>query len=300
MTERTWIGGGKNKASNPHHWNPAGVPQPGDALSLPFGSTINIADDDLQGDVLTVSSGPDPDATTTLNLRHHADVILSAGLGARPSVTVNVHGTGTLHLGTGPSAADGAAVSVNVPGNAKLFGTFDLIYSSLTMSGGNHSVWENNETTALAASQAIIAVDVQGSGTINVFSATLGSHMEFAGYVSPGQMVNLRGNSDRPGSSLTIDDPQDFHGAIAFRGAPSALASTADLVGLATADSWSYSNDLLSLFDSCGHLVDRRTVISDDEFRAPEHGLAVTRSAGGDVVLAAGHDFGGMITSALS
>ena len=61
-TTRMWIGGGDNQASNPHDWSDPnglpGAPRPGDTLILNNG-TINISDNDLKGDTLTLAGeGP--------------------------------------------------------------------------------------------------------------------------------------------------------------------------------------------------------------------------------------------------
>jgi hypothetical protein len=63
-TTRTWIGGGNDRASNANDWSPTGAPQPGDTLTDPVnGSTINISDNVLRGDTLSIlASG------VTLNL----------------------------------------------------------------------------------------------------------------------------------------------------------------------------------------------------------------------------------------
>ena len=54
MTNRTWIGGGNNKASNPRDWSPNGAPQAGDTLTISSG-TMTVSGNDLKGDSLNVS-----------------------------------------------------------------------------------------------------------------------------------------------------------------------------------------------------------------------------------------------------
>ena len=69
MTDRTWIGGGNNDASDPNDWNPTGVPLLGDSLLMPDGGTMNIIGNDLVGDRLQVGNPNNSvDVTRTMPL----------------------------------------------------------------------------------------------------------------------------------------------------------------------------------------------------------------------------------------
>ena len=90
MTNRTWLGGGNNKASNPQDWSPAGAPPAGDALTLQSG-TMDISGNELRGDALLVTGSADIYTTDNAALNLEVDIpILSS--------TVNVHADGTLKL----------------------------------------------------------------------------------------------------------------------------------------------------------------------------------------------------------
>jgi hypothetical protein len=118
MTNRTWIGGGNDKASNPNDWSPTGAPQPGDTLTISSG-TMYVSDDNLAGDTLDLPgkervsvSGPRPwgapvfqealmpDEPTTTGGRSYR--IGDVGAGARVAQGVNiswVEGIGRLPEG---------------------------------------------------------------------------------------------------------------------------------------------------------------------------------------------------------
>ena len=80
MTDSTWTDStGNNKASDPANWSSGSAPQPGDALILPVGSTIDIWDNDLQGDPLRIFS-LGLGEPTNVHLSHHADAILGLAM----------------------------------------------------------------------------------------------------------------------------------------------------------------------------------------------------------------------------
>jgi hypothetical protein len=85
--DRTWLGGGNDRASNPNDWSPKGSPQPGDALSMPNGGTMNIHGNDLHGDTLLIggaSSSPSQDFT--LNVSGTAAFQEAAAFPRSPSI----------------------------------------------------------------------------------------------------------------------------------------------------------------------------------------------------------------------
>jgi hypothetical protein len=69
--------------------------------------------------------------------------------------------------------------------------------------------------------------------------------------------------------------------------------SLVDLVDLAKADSWSYRNDILAIKNACGRVIDRVHVVSDASSTGTIHGLSVSMSGAGDVLVRPGTDFRG-------
>jgi hypothetical protein len=70
MANRTWIGGGNNKASNPKDWTPYGTPQSGDIVIIDHG-TVNVSGSELaitcsSATKWRVSAGFNPDSRLTL------------------------------------------------------------------------------------------------------------------------------------------------------------------------------------------------------------------------------------------
>lgn len=72
MTNRTWIGGGNNEASNPKDWSPTGAPQAGDTLVMngETNNPINVSDYNLRGNSLNVQGG-----ANTINMSNAAGTI---------------------------------------------------------------------------------------------------------------------------------------------------------------------------------------------------------------------------------
>jgi hypothetical protein len=144
---------------------------------------------------------------------------------------------------------------------------------------------------------ASFGVDVVGSGEFSVgttgFSSTvIPGHLEFAHFVSRGESVSLRGAQGTlpfPAvSTVTIDDPKAFHATLHLSD-----FSLADLVGLAQADSWCYAHDLLSIRNAGGQVIDRVHIVSEATSSSDVHGLSLTKSAAGDVLISPGSDFHG-------
>jgi hypothetical protein len=100
----------------------------------------------------------------------------------------------------------------------------------------------------------VIGADVVSNGTFNVGAVVplavtaVSGRLTFGGSGSGGETVSVSGAKPpmppfpAAVSSVTIDQPKDFHGTVDLHD-----LSLADLVGLAQADSWSYKNDLLSI-----------------------------------------------------
>jgi hypothetical protein len=292
---RTWTGAVSNDAGNPGNWFPIGAPQPGDTLSDQLGSsTIDIRGKDLAGNTLGISGGAG--ASATLNLSHlaRADV----AVGTPTTVVANVSGVATLNAGVGGSngLTPPGALRVNLD-HAVLFGSFNVSpAASATVTSNDHSLLIDNQTNTVRGGNLVIDTAVLGIGTFNVTAvsirvAAVGGRMSFGGFVSGGETVSLSGAMLGPftaTSSVTIDEPKDFHAAIVLHN-----FSLADLVGLAKADSWSYKNDLLSFGAANGKVIDRLHIVSDASSTGSVHGLSISKNAAGDVLVSPGTDFHG-------
>ena len=115
------------------------------------------------------------------------------------------------------------------------------------------------------------------------------STLEFGGSVSGGQTVDLTGAKIND-FIVQVDDPNRFNATIDLHD-----FSMADLVGLAHADSWSYNNDMLSIKTTSGKVcsLDKFHIVSDASSTGSVHGLSVSKSMAGDVLVSPGTDFSG-------
>jgi hypothetical protein len=277
MTDRTWLGGGNNNARNPNDWSPTGAPQPGDTLSMSDGGTMNVRDDDLAGNPVHVG---DPTGTKqeTFNLSRHAMLTVVQDFETSSETTINVHGRDTLRFSS--VFPSGPQVIVNLESHAKLTASFNMTFGGLTVNGGHRTELINDQSDTLNGVHAIITPDVLGIGSFRLSNAQgVGGFLEFGRSVSSEQSVSVGGDPGRDlASGLQIDHPREFHAAVAMR--PQAVV---DLVGLAKADSYTFENDMLSVF--AGHRrIDQLRLTNDGSFIGQSHDLVVSKS-GRDVFL---------------
>ena len=242
MTARTWIGGGNDKASNPHDWSPTGVPRPSDTISM-NGGTIKIHGNDLASPDI---GGLAVSGDATIDVSRHAFIANAitidptpVGLGDPSHVDINVKGVDTFSLRIGDGLG---SETVNLIGNARWIGGFTAEThrgaAPLTVNGGPHAAFVNTGTSiAEFTGLTFLNVDVTGCGT---FETLGGSTLEFGKSVGAGQTVILENGLG--GSTVQIDQPNKFLGAVQLD------LGAVDLVGLARADSYSYQNDILSIF----------------------------------------------------
>lgn len=235
-TPRTWIGGGNNKASNAKDWSPGDRLLPGDTLTMNTGTTIDIRGNDLAGNALTYRSDD------TMNLSLGAKVSAQSAIVTSPSdiandVVFNVRGTDTLNVSSGLQADD----TVNIAANSKWIGGFNAVQDKFTVNGAPGASFANRASGGTKVN-ALINADVTGKGTIAVGDF---SQWEFTKSVGAGQTLHL---ADQSGV-VQIDHPQEFHAAVVADGLPSSISqASVSLHGLATADSYTYKNDLLKLY----------------------------------------------------
>ncbi len=241
MADRTWVGSANNNARNPNSWSPTGVPQPGDTLTMPSG-TMNIRDNNLAGDTLVIGQ-QFASATATLNLSHHASLSLDAPVSSSDQVTVNVEGSGTLNAHN--EFPSGLGLTVNLADHARLTGAFNLAFGGLDIEGGPGSRLVNNGSSFFEGSSAKLDTRVKGHGNFAVGTAqSVGGRLEFGDSVSCGQSVSVSGDPFRDAvSHVQIDQPGAFKGAVAL-----GVFGEVDLQGLANADSYTFQNDMLSIY----------------------------------------------------
>jgi hypothetical protein len=267
------VGGGDNLASNPGDWiDPvsrlpqAGPAKPGDTLVFninmgsPQTASMNIAGNDLAGDPLSIGF----DSNFTANLSHQA--VVTAGVnfgratfnvtdrsslsvtGFHAAVTVNLSQNSTAHINPayGPmtvnvsgndrismvpsGGAGGATINLN-PG-ASLTGT---LASDVQVHGAAGSTFVNSGNSVFSI-PSVLDTDVSGIGTMTVGASPV-PNLEFTKSVGAQQSV-------LDGGVVKIDRPDQFSASISLTSASSAI----DLMSLAAADSYTYQNDMLSIW----------------------------------------------------
>jgi hypothetical protein len=300
-----WIGGGDNQASDPNDWvdtatgSPAAFPpQLGDQLNV-GGSpsyTMNIQGNDLAGDPLNVGN-----TGLTANLSDKAVVTAGVGNGgatfnvsgkstinaslAHGSVTVNLsqnstanvqpyYGVITVNVSgndtvtTAPSGVGPGFSVINLSPGARLSGT---LYSNVGVHGASGSTFNNDGNSYFQYGPSnILDVDVTGTGTM-----TLGAggpyypHLTFTKSVGPHQSI-------LDGGLVEIDQPNQFAASITM----TAASSEIDLTGLATADGYSYKNDMLNIL-SGNKIIDTLRLTDQTPY-----GFDVVPASGGVSVVA--------------
>ncbi|MBV8614015.1 MAG: hypothetical protein JOY66_09630 [Acetobacteraceae bacterium] len=273
MTTRSWIGGFSNDSlSTADDWSPAGAPAPGDALVMGNG-TASLDGGDLAGDTLAIdadTSAAEPYAAT-INLSGGAELsaLVSHTALVEQQATFNVDGQATLNLQVQANSLANTTVTENIAPDSTLSGSFlaNGHDPSVTVNGADDTAqFANTGDSGIANGVAVINADVTGTGS---FTALPFSGIMFMGSVGDGQTVNSDG-FDR----ITIANPDLFQGLVAFAGGPT---NTVDLLGVA-ADSYSYQDDMLSLYQG-GQVVDTLRLQTDpSQFQVSEsaRGVSIT------------------------
>jgi hypothetical protein len=277
MTNKTWIGGGSNNAHTASDWSPTGVPQPGDMLDMQAG-IMNIRGNSLAGNTLVIGGQNTNAAPTTLNLSHHARLSLDIARFSSDEVTVNVQGSDTLDVHTEfPSSGQ---FTINLADHANLAGTFNMVFSSATVSGGDGARFLNNGSSVLPGSSVTFDTSVKGRGNFTVGNAqSRPGELEFKGSVSHGQSVTVGGDPGRGViSHLQIDHPDTFKGAVALN-----LFGEVDLAGLSDADSYQLKNDILSIYSGCEVIEKLRLTTPPPPFET-NFDVTVSKTATGIVI----------------
>jgi hypothetical protein len=322
MQTLSWIGGGNNRADNRNDWSPASAPQSGDSLEVggAAGSpalglyTMNVEGTDLAGDTLQTGSH----GTLTANLSHHAVATPAVSFGdatfnlkqasslslsiSHATATVSVAGkssldldpaygqinvsvSGTDRISMSPNEGGPAGVTFTLASGARLVGTLDTPESGVTIHGPAGSTFDNDGASTINAVGSVIGVDVTGAGSFTVpvqnfdFS---GFNLEFLAAVGANQSVS-------DGGEILIAKATEFRAAMTLTSAHSIV----DLQGIASADSYSFANDLLSIY-SGNSVIDRMRLTDQTPY-----GFDVTKTAAGDVNIVALNTPGQTVSGAL-
>ncbi len=271
MATRSWIGGfaGNNIYANAN-WTPAGTPKPGDTLTMAHG-TANMNGGDLAGDTLVIGAGTGSTqpSSATVNLSGGAvlSAVVSNTVAAPQQVTVHVASSATLNLQERANSSASTTVVENIGSHATLSGSFSATGHNPTVTvnaADATSRLANTGASSISNGLVVIKADVIGTGS---FTAGFFSGISFMGAVSPGQVVNS-GGFDR----ITIGKPTAFQGLVNYTGGPT---NAIDLLGIA-ADSYSYKNDLLSLYKG-GKVVDTlKLAAGASQFQVTENTAGVS------------------------
>jgi hypothetical protein len=234
MANRTWIGGGNNKADNPKLWDPAGVPQSGDNMWM-YQGTMNISGDDFSSDALALL-GRD-----TVNISHGSTVVATVSPGP---ATINIQGDNNLSFQVGnPGNPFGSSTvgTVNLAASSHWVGSFNVVadspnVASLVVNTGSKSTFIDNSLSFVqgGGAHAIVNAEISGTTIVRVID---GGVLEVGGSVGTGQTVLLTGPS-----VLQVDHPKQFEGFGYLVG------GKISLMGLVDADSYSFQNEMLSIF----------------------------------------------------
>jgi hypothetical protein len=240
-TNRVWVGGGNNKASNPKDWSPNGVPEPGDNLTMSSG-IMRIRDTDLLNDELVIPRG----SSSTVSLQNATVEGQGVGIATFGNLHADLSGkTDALTLLT----AGTSSTTVDLAANTTWVGGFEAL-GNLTVNGGNRSVFESTgfgqpvQGSQVAGSNVTLNTAVGGSSPFFIFGGVLGhteSKLEFGSSVASSQAVNLFGVEADPNGQLTskpilqIDSPNDFNAAVSLNNFEPNAEEDINLIGLAQA-----------------------------------------------------------------
>lgn len=275
MTTRVWIGGATNDAYQGSDWSPSGTPQPGDALYM-YSGALNMAGGDLAGDTLNVgtqtSYSSSPPAVVNLSGGATLTAVVGTASFTDQAITFNASGADHLNLTIDSNYYATMTTTVNIAASSRLTGTFAVggHNGELTINGAGASAFDNDGASSVGDNSiATINADVLGAGSFSVGSD---ASLNFLQSVSHGESVNLSGSD-----TLGISDPQAFLGQVNVT-SPSAPFAV-DLAGIVNADSYSYRNDMLTLYSGNKH-IDTLRFADTGGFQVAESGSGVTVGSG--------------------
>lgn len=302
MTDRTWIGGGNNQATNGRDWSSGDVPPAAAYPNLQFTDgllmkkgTMNISAFDL-GNNLSVPgqtqfnnplfiAAPNH-SSVTINLSHGAQ-LFPYGESGTLDLTIAQTDHAEIYLQGGDAVVDLAAnsewigsftVVPNFVGDPHIRGGTLLAHpSTLTVTGGpgatflNEARWSNGTYGAgvsgmtLATAHVVLNANIVGQGGINLAAGSL----EIGRSISAGQTI------EQSGGVLTVDHPAQFAAHVDFFG------GEIDLKGLMNATSFAYANNLLTVYGAGGRTVlDRLAFTANSPFGVERTSQGVSIFAG--------------------
>lgn len=266
-TSLTWLGGGNNLATNPKDWTPNQVPASGDTLTMNSG-TINVKGAALAGDDLYLFG------TSEVVNFNNATLDLVGDFGG---VTLNLTGNNSFNVG---GAMNFDTIVINMAKNAALTG---YVASNFQPGGDpviiNGGTFFNNLSQVSEAPFMTFNCKVEGTGTL------VAEGLTFMGAVGAGQTIDTSG-------VLAIDDPLDFKAVIG--GAAQGPGGTPhvpiqpsgnfigeiDLAGLFQSTSYTFKNDILTLFEA-NKVVDSLR-LNASSVSVDRTSLGISIYAGGD------------------
>jgi hypothetical protein len=146
---------------------------------------------------------------------------------------------------------------------------------TVTINGATGSYFINDGSSAVGT--AVINAAVLGIGSFSVSDTSMGvGFLEFEKSIGSGRNVLI--NTPSISARLQLDDPTQFQGTVTVVGA--GLGARIDLENLAKADSYSYSNDILSIY-SGSTVIDTLQLVNapPSAFRFEKLGSAVVLSS---------------------
>ncbi|HUB47720.1 MAG TPA: hypothetical protein VMB73_22305 [Acetobacteraceae bacterium] len=245
MTSRIWIGGGTNSVYQAGNWAPAGTPQPGDMLSM-YSGTANMAGGNLAGDTLYVGTQTSFAANTppaVVNLSDGASLTAVAATTAftEQSIVFNTSGFDSLNLTVNNNYYATMTTTVNIAAYSLLRGTVAIggHNGDLTINGAGLSAFDNDGASSVGYN-CVAAIDANVLG-IGSFTVSGDAGLSFLNVVGPRQTVDLLGLD-----SLNIGNPHAFFGQVDVANAAAPFSIGLD--GITNADSYCYTQDMLTLF----------------------------------------------------
>jgi len=257
-----WVGGGNDNASNAKDWSPDQKPAPGETLTMAVSGTMNIKGGVLAGDTLVVG-GDD-----TLNLTNATLTRVNLGGYTSAPTTMNLTGDNSFALNLGDSDNSNGPVNINLGKDATWSGSIStsrLDLSQVTVNGGTFI----NDGTGVETEAVTFNCKVEGNGAL-IDNGTL----TFLGAVSTTQTIEIQ-DAGRPGGAGTINigDAAHFKGSILIDGPgpQSGAFGFINLAGLVQSTSYTFKNDILTLFDA-------NKVVDTLKLTTP-YGVSVDRTA---------------------
>lgn len=295
---KVWVGGNSdNSLGDPLNWAPSGTPQSTDQLFIPAG-TVNVGGD-ANGATLRPQPYAEPglspssvSSTATINLNSASIRLYDSG-GQMPPVyqppypsgpSINAFGNSSLSANFSGDRIYGtvyATINVEADSTLSLGQGMGLNYARVSVNGAAGAQLENDGTVTLQSNSTLtINADTVGVGS---FAPDYATTLEFGGAVGSGQTIALLAAVP---ASLLIDHPDTFGAEIDWQATARTSIPTIDLRGV-LADSFDYSNDLLTLYSGGQAVNTTRLAImpaTDSNFPdagAPKETLHVAQEADG-------------------